>query len=465
MPMVDILKITAPVAPRDNHNLQRQPQSAEGVFDLTNTQVIPKNPPSGEATSKNPFEKNELAKLNKELLGPLIKNTDILLESMKKIIILLNSKENITGSIPKEFLEKLFIKPADMLKTLLLKDQNETAFGSAFFDSLRMLAKLDNQPKLQAAIASVLKYFDCFQNSENTLDSILAQANNLPKQLMKADKELVLKLNMDLEFITVTQRDNQKEILKFLKNEYIPVFRKLVIKYNQDDTIRNSVMNIIHNIVRLDKANPKRLDEATKTLCQELQNITNLTDDDLNVLKSQIIKNAKDVAKTDDGPDVSKLISKVLEKPESVIINRAAQNLLTYMVQSESPILPIMHFVLPIDFYGEKTYGEFFIDKNCEERKGEAKDARNIFFTIDTEKNGTFEVDLLSREQYIELEIKCPERFIPDIKNIKTVIREKIEEKGYRLAGYSVGPYIEGQSIISKFPKFALRKAGINVKV
>jgi len=467
--MVDMLKITSPITPKDTgHNLQKQIPT-EGVFDLTNTNVVIKMPPTIQTIQKNPFDHGAMSHLSKEVLGPLLESTDNLLESMRKIVVLVNTIEAESGNIPKEFLDKLFISADALLKTLLRRDKDETAFGGVFFDTLRLLSKLENQPKLQGAIALVLKYFDCYINRDNTLEAVVQQSRSLPGVLLKADRAVAEELGSKLELLVSSSKDdpsdNPKEVLKFLKNDYIPVLRKLVQKNDQDQIIRNTVMAIIHNIVRMDKANPKRLDEAITYLNEELKLLTNIPDKNLVELKSQLLEKAREVKTGEGDTDVPALISKVLDKSESTALHKAAQNLLSYMVQSESPVLPIMHFMLPIDFYGNKTYGEFFIDKNCEERKGDAKKAQNIFFTIQSDKIGTFEVDLLAKDQYVELNIKCPENLIESIKSIKTKIREKIEAQGYRMSGYQVSPWQEGQSILERFPKFALRKAGINVKV
>lgn len=463
--MADILKITSPIVPRDNvHNLQKQIPT-EGVFDLTNPNVIVKSPPSTELTQKNPFEHAPtLSQLNKELLGPLLKSTDLLLDSMRKIILMISNANIASGNIPKEFLDKLFVSPDAMLRALLLQEKNETAFSGTLFDTLRLLAKLDNQPKLQNAISLVLKYFDCFINKENGLAAILHQGKNLPGLLFKGDRAVIEELGNRLDFLVETKSDIQKDIVKFLKNDYIPALRQIVRKYGQDETIRNTVMAIINNIVRVDKGDPERLEEAITNLNDELKMLTNLSEKDLSGLKSQLLQGAQKIKAEEGGNDLASLLMKALDRSESPVLNKAAQNLLTYMVQNESPVLPIMHFMMPIDFYGERTYGEFFIDKNCEERKGEAKEARNIFFTIQSDKYGTFEVDLLAKDQFVELSIRCPEKLIDTVRNIKATLREKVEGQGYRLGGYQVSAWQEGQSILQKFPKFAIRRAGVNVK-
>ena len=142
-----------------------------------------------------------------------------------------------------------------------------------------------------------------------------------------------------------------------------------------------------------------------------------------------------------------------------------AQNLLLSMIQSESPVLTLMHFMLPIQFMGENTYGEFFVDKDCKERKGDAKEAKNIYFIIQSDKYGSFEVDLLARDQLIDLDIRCPEKLINAVKETKVRLQDIIEEQGYRLSAYQVGKCDGSSTILQRFPKLGLRKVGIDVKV
>ena len=62
---------------------------------------------------------------------------------------------------------------------------------------------------------------------------------------------------------------------------------------------------------------------------------------------------------------LTSFLSQILEKAASGKVSSAAQQLLFSMIQSESPMLPFMHFMIPIQFMEESTYGEFFIDKDC----------------------------------------------------------------------------------------------------
>jgi hypothetical protein len=135
------------------------------------------------------------------------------------------------------------------------------------------------------------------------------------------------------------------------------------------------------------------------------------------------------------------------------------------MVQSESPMIPMMHFTIPFRYLDENTYGEFFVDKDCKERKGDAKSAKNIFFTIQSDKYGNFEVDLLIRDKRIDLDIRCPDLLLSSLRETRGRWKEIIEEQGFRLGNYEVGVYQGSRTIMQRFPKLALRKVGIDVKV
>ena len=240
-------------------------------------------------------------------------------------------------------------------------------------------------------------------------------------------------------------------------------------------------MSIVHSIVRYDKADPKLLEEAIFQLGDELKPLTNLTDGDIIEMKKLVFETAtrerqisdqaegeksmeKFGVKSDD-KDMASLISKALDRSGPSKVSSLAQNLLLNMVQSESPLIPLMHFTIPFRYMDENTYGEFFVDKDCKERRGDAKSANNIFFTIQSDKYGNFEVDILERDKRIDLDIRCPDALMEPVREAKARWKEIMEDQGFRLSSYQVGVYQESQTIAQRFPKLALRKVGIDVRV
>ncbi|MBR0597514.1 hypothetical protein [Sinanaerobacter chloroacetimidivorans] len=480
--MADILKITSPISVNNKvHNLPKQ-LPTDAVFDLTNPNLVVKNQPKAQNADEEGSRQTLLQNLNKEIFAPLMNSTRAQADSIRKLVLMAKLFETSSGIITESFLDKMFIRPQELLGELLAREKGETIFQGEFFDSLRMLAKMEGQPRVKEAVIAILKHFDCFVNQDSSLRSIVKQSQDLCGKLFKSDAEQLQQHITKLDMMIQLNKDNPKEIRAFLKNEFIPILGGLVRKYQSSEKIHSPVVAIIHHIVRYDKADSARLEEAIYQLGDELKPLTNLTDDDLAEMKQQLFELGREArekgtregaeksflgnfgVETED-TDLPSLLSKALDSAAPTKITGVAQNLLMYMLQNESPVMPLMHFIIPFRFLDENTYGEFFVDKDCKERKGEANEARNIFFTIQSDKYGNFEVDLLERDKKIDLDIRCPELLISDLKEIRARMKGIIEDQGYRLTSYQVEAYQESQSILQRFPKLAQRKVGFDVKI
>ncbi|MCR5481708.1 MAG: hypothetical protein K6F52_02835 [Clostridia bacterium] len=367
------------------------------------------------------------------------------------------------------------------------------------------------------AIASVLRHFDGLVNSENSLKAIVAQSKNLMGNLLTADRQILSHHIERLEILMNTSgqvghsavignieiakpaqgqaaaglfaqaeeagsQGGRQEVSSFLKNEFLPMLSSLVTRYQQNESVRKPVMSIIHNVTRFDKGDPKLLNQAVDKLADELKSIMNLSDSDFADMKKLIIEAAKNYRAEEtqkdserlfmekfgisrDESDMSTLLSKSLQKSAPPKAQELAANLLQSIINSESPVMPLMHFMIPVKYENEDTYLEFYIDKNSDERKGEAQSAQTIFFTIQSEKFGTFEVDLLAKDLMLNLDIKCPSQLVEQVSDIKGIIREDIEACGYRLAQYQVSNFVQEKSVLRRFPKLAAKKVGMDVKV
>lgn len=536
--MVDILKITSPISIKNKVQNIPSKLPTDAIFDITNpNQVVQGQLPKAKGVDEESGKQSLLKNLNKEIFEPLLHSTRAQADGVRKLVLMAKFFETPSGILSETFLDRVFVKPQEMLGELLTREKGATIFTGEFFDSLRMLAKLEGQPKLKEAIVSILKYFDCYVNQENSLKAIVKQSQDLIHKLPKtgvqtlqeqvetldtmvklstmakqnalSDRSSTVNITksdildemantgktvpsdktvsqvhkpLDLNGIMKQDKESQAEIKTYLKNEIIPELGKIAKRHQGSEKIYNQVMAIVHNIVRYDKADPKLLEEAIFQLGDTLKPLTNLTDEDIIEMKKLVFENAieeqnlgdkqinekKTLEKYGFGAeetDMAALLSKAMDKAGPSKIGSVAQNLLMNLVQSESPMMPLMHFTIPFRYMEENTYGEFFVDKDCKERKGDAKTAKNIFFTIQSDKYGNFEVDLLARDKKIDLDIRCPDILLNQVKETRNKWKEIIEEQGFRLATYQVGVYQESQTIVQRFPKLALRKVGIDVKV
>ncbi|MBC3797049.1 hypothetical protein [Acetobacterium tundrae] len=270
-------------------------------------------------------------------------------------------------------------------------------------------------------------------------------------------------------------------IQKLLKNEVIPALRQILNSQSFSDKTYQSISTIIDHIVRYDKGDPEQLEASVLKFAQALKPLSNLTDTEIVDMKKQLFFHAKEAeilsdrinSTTQDPQDRDKvelahLIEKALDDSNSTKIINSAQNLLETIIRNESPIFSLMHFLIPLRFLDANTYGEFFVDKDPAEKDGSqtnSETATDIFFTIQTDKYGNFEVELSARDKSINLNINCPPTLVDTINSSKDKLKSIVEEQGYKLASCGIAEYVESQSILQRYPKLAFRKVGIDVTV
>lgn len=167
-----------------------------------------------------------------------------------------------------------------------------------------------------------------------------------------------------------------------MKNETIPALRQILQSQAYSDKTYQSVATIIDHIVRYDKGNPEQLEASVLRFSQALKPLSNLTDSEIVEMKNQLFRHAKEAEilserlesssrNPGEGEKVAlaQLLEQALDEKNSNKIINSAQNLLETMVRNESPIFTIMHFLIPLRFLDENSYGEFFVDKDPTAKK------------------------------------------------------------------------------------------------
>ena len=284
-----------------------------------------------------------------------------------------------------------------------------------------------------------------------------------------------------IETLLNSKNLNYQEIQQLLKNETIPALRQILQSQAYSDKTYQSVATIIDHIVRYDKGNPEQLEASVLRFSQALKPLSNLTDSEIVEMKNQLFRHAKEAEilserlesssrNPGEGEKVAlaQLLEQALDEKNSNKIINSAQSLLETMVRNESPIFTIMHFLIPLRFLDENSYGEFFVDKDPTAKKGEkgsAENATDIFFTIQSDRYGNFEVELLARDKNISLNIKSPAPLVETLKSTREQLKTIVEEQGYALTGYGVGENTQSQTIRQRFPKLAFRKVGVDVTI
>lgn len=520
---MDSIKITSTVSTPKVTDVPSKHTPSDSIFDINNLDNAVKIEPVSENYQKESFRETLFQNLQKEILKPLMNSTTAEADALRKLVLISALFESSAGAIPKELLDGLFINSQDLLSELLLRDKTDSIFKGSFFDSLRSLAKLEGYPQLKDAIVSILRHYDAYVNRNQTLNGIFLEASRLLMTLPSKERALLeqqlIKLESVLSQVNGKEQPNQElqnlislkaaqngklgdqlqqrlsrienllssknlnyqEIQQLLKNETIPALRQILQSQAYSDKTYQSVATIIDHIVRYDKGNPEQLEAAVLRFSQALKPLSNLTDSDIVDMKNQLFLHAKEAEilserlesssrNPGEGEKVAlaQLLEQALDEKNSSKIINSAQNLLETMVRNESPIFTIMHFLIPLRFLDENSYGEFFVDKDPTAKKGEkgnAENATDIFFTIQSDRYGNFEVELLARDKNITLNIKSPAPLVETLKSTREQLKTIVEEQGYSLTGYGVGEYLQSQTILQRFPKLAFRKVGLDVSI
>ncbi|GHU49717.1 hypothetical protein FACS1894127_3590 [Clostridia bacterium] len=571
--MVDILKITSAI-PATNRidNLSKQ-QPGDAVFDINNLEDIPKRKIAEKQERRDDPREALLRNLSREIFAPLKADLNAQSEGLKKLVVFLRFFDDLEVLSVLGDAEEIFLKPEEMLKTLISRDKLSTVFQGELFEAFRELAKAEGFPRLQEAIVNILRAFDSQVNRENTLYAIFDQGLRFASFLKREDASQLLELLSRMAALMDDGQEinsYQKEMSNFLKSELLPTLTALADKYQffLGDRLQNQLMSIIHQVVRFDKSDPRLLEDGMRKLGSELRSFGKLGAEDVEEMRQMLMDHLREARslvnlrpqgslaaalanalaeKTAQGgagtgvegkgtsgagaaggegkgtsgagligvdgkgtsgagligadgkeifggnlkvgemveaakrsgeavekagtgaekpvKDVSEVLAKALEMDASTKVNAAAQSMLTQLIENESPVLALLHFLLPVKFGGEDIYSEIYVDKDCPERNGEGNDAQNIFFVIQSERYGNFAVDILARERMIDLDIVCPSGMLPVIQGIQKDLAEMMDGLGYRMAAFHVSNGTEERSILQRFPKLATRKAGIDIKV
>ncbi len=512
--MPEILKVTSPIIVKERINSIPGKLPTDSIFDIGSSAEEIKVIPKDIQEKNNASGKELLLNLGQEILKPINDSTMVEIDNLRALILSSKLFAALPFNIDEEFLQHFFLNPKEMLEALIKQDKGATPFSGEAFDILKLLAKVQGNPQLSENIAAILRHFDALINQGNSLKAVVIQSKDLINLLFSGDKSVLqqhvdkLQALIQTDFKGLPNQGNatnetnvtngqvntngnamiegleaeHKQVRQFLKNEFIPLLSEMVNKYELNDKIRNPVMAIIHHIVRFDKGEPKLLNQSLMNLAETLKPITSLKDEDFLEMRRMIFDAAKELKSVEtkrdlenmflskygieaDDKDMASLLSKVLEESSPVKMQNMGQNMLGALIRSESPVMQLMHYILPIKFGQEDTYVEMYIDKEPTERKGQAENSNNIFFMIKSDEYGTFQVDLLQKDKMIDLDIKCPKEILDDVKKIKNALRIDVEKSGYRLANYQVGEFSEETSIVKKFPKLGKKKVGMDVKI
>jgi len=276
--------------------------------------------------------------------------------------------------------------------------------------------------------------------------------------------------------VVMAQEDSgqvsQKEAAQILKNNLLPLLGEVVVKYHQNGNIRDIVMMVVHNIVRVDKGTPEGLRDSVSNLIYELRKVANLPPSFENNLLKALEVSVKDAqgARNDVLTQLSEVISKTLHNPQeaSPAALRQAENMLISMLQNQSALMDILHFIMPMQTENDRMFAELYVDPDSEEAangRSSEQQSRKLFLSVVTENHGMMELSFLQTGNRVEFSMWCPEILLGTMGALRQTVSNVMQVHGYTMSGFKVEELIRPHSVAEVFPKLLNRKVGIDVQI
>ena len=500
--MAEITKITTPMIPKENIGGKYKPITDQS-FDLTDPAKVHK---TGEDSKVQNQAGGTIANENmgRAAIAPLFRDTIELVHVLQRMVSMLqmgiSTTEVMENPEIQNLLQSLYLPPDEILASLIEQDKASVLFKGEAFEALRdILAKFPNDAKLRDAVVNLLKSYDHNVNAQNATRTILQNCYNLLDSLFARDRtqfegyldgltQLLLpqpeaeeaqqngvqNSGQDSGQNTVNsqQPPTAREAAVLLKNNLLPLLGEIVVKYNQNESIRNTVMTIVHNIVRVDQGSPESLERAVRELLQELRQVANLPEGferDFTAAVKQAVQQAREL------PDewtekMTGIISNTLRSDLPPATVRQAELLLFSILQNKSSFMDVLHFVLPTQAPdGSNITAELYVDPDSEERSRRAPEngeaSRKFFLAFESERHGAFEISVLQTGRYIDFNMWCPGHLVDNMQSLRRTVIDLATLHGYTMGGFSVDMLREPKSVAEVFPRLLNKRAGIDVKV
>lgn len=476
--MAEITKVSTPLVIRENTG-GRNKITGDQAFELTDTSKIHK--PLSESKIHEQKSGHLLQDgVGREMAAPLLKPIGELAQAFSKLDVLLKMGISVSEAVQnaeiRALLESAFLSPEQLVQALKEQDASAVLFKHVAFDPLRDLAvRFDGNVNITSALAHLLKVFEQNVNTENSIKTILLTCQNLLDYMFSKDRAQFSEYLQGLEEMLLPQNGNGKlgvehrEASQILKGNMLPLLGEIVVKYNQNEKIRDMVMVVVHNIVRVDQGTPEMLMEALSKLISELKLAANLPEGyEMNLMNA--VLNAAQQVKDVQNSTLSKIIASIAETLSSQNVNaatlRQAESVLLGLIQNQSSMMDLLHFVLPIQTEHANMIAELYVDPDSDERVGRSNEqSRKLFLCFESENLGAFEISILHSGERVELQIWCPDVLVKSLATIKRPIADIIMAHGYTMKNYKVSELTQPHSIAEVFPKLLDRRIGIDVRI
>ncbi len=317
-------------------------------------------------------------------------------------------------------------------------------------DLLRNMNALSQRNEILQSIGNNLNYL---ANALAPHKNLAEQLRNLAAQFKNADE------NFDFEKT------------KNLVNQYTTQIERSVL---YSDKIEKNVAILKYNFSRY-MDTTEGLEKSVENMFKYLMN-----EEDMKQFKDMVYQEILKMASPEGKESTSRVMTTLCRIIEKQVENSNITNLtgdkvekiIYSLLSSPTNFTPLLHFIIPVDYMGMKSFAEMWIDPVCENDDEEGKKHKNgnhdltqVLVAFDVADLGRFETELMINKNKMSAYVYVPQDYYDVFKDMKGDIMKAIADTAYTFDKVEVRPLAAPRSLMEVFKTLPIRRTGINVTV
>ncbi|MEG2087660.1 MAG: antitoxin [Angelakisella sp.] len=476
--MADILKISTPLVDRNNivHANKQTPEP--GVpFQLADTTRVAKSNPQSELLQQNngmPTREEAPAILTSLLRDPAVtvnflKNIYLLQEIINLIPA---GNTALTGEINQLFRE-LMVAPQEIAGELARQEEGSTLFRGALFDLLRNLVEQQGKPEQRAAVTNLLKSLNAMLSKGDILHSVSNNLEFLADNLQPA-KGLHERL---IQLAESFRQPDAPQQFESLKSQTLGLLQQVESSILYSPKLQQVLPLITYNLSRF-SGNPDYMQDTVNSLLgmmDDKEQRGQLIEQLRTFLESIPLRRGEDGRIENPGKQNSKvmdaLVRLIKQESASEELTLASAEKLDKIIQSllSSPcnFTPLLHFVIPVEDMGQRSFAEIWIEHSEEQRQGQkgSEESIHLLLAFNVESVGQFEAELFVTGKKLGLNLLCPSDYLEDFAGLRDFASRVTAGTSYELKEIFIGKLERPRSLMEVFKTLPHKRTGIDVKI
>lgn len=467
--MADILRVTTPLVNKSQVAEMKRNVDMSTQFPLPDVSRVNKSASQSELLSQNNgMVQDEASTLLLNLLKDPSVTVNFLksISSMEALIRLLPANNNpFTQEIEQMFGELLV--PFDQIaEEMQRQEQGSTFFKGELFDLLRSaLHQNPEQMELREAMVSFLKALTMFYTQRDALASV---ANSLQylSQALAPSHSLSQKL---AELAARYRAEDAPGDYRTLRQETLALLREVEDSILFSEKAGKIVKAVIYNLARYND-NGEFLQESVSRMLSQLHG-DGARETFLKALESFMSRAGRPSLQQATALDtLTRILARQTSNQELASLNSdRIETIIHSLLSSPCNFTPLLHFVLPVQYYDLQSFAEIWINPNGEEddreHPADGKQVIHMLLSFEIENIGRFELELFAKETVIDFSLFCPPAYTSIYSEMQTELRKCAGKTGYRIGEIHVERLERARSLMDVFRSLPYKRTGVDVRI